>query len=272
MTDRFCVFGNPVGHSLSPQIHQCFAEQFGHRLDYYKQLASIPGFKRCVARQFRLGLRGANVTAPFKQQAFELATRLTPQAKSAGAVNTLVKDRAGGLLGANTDGSGLIRDLQRLQIPLSGQRILLIGAGGAARGVLANLLNAPIDVLWIYNRTASKAQALADLNDKARAVTRWSDVNGIDVIINASSASLSGQLPSVPERLFSEASAVYDMMYGAGPTPFLQHARLIGSAQCFDGLGMLVGQAAESYRLWWQCELPKMAPVIAKIRQQLASH
>lgn len=272
MTERFCVFGNPISHSLSPQIHQYFAEQFGHCLNYHQQLATVATFNRRVAEQFRQGLKGANVTVPFKQQAFALATRLTTEAATAGAVNTLMKDRAGGLLGANTDGLGLICDLQRLRVPLAGRRVLLIGAGGAAKGVINSLLNASVDVLWVYNRTHSKAESLVSGYSRARAVTDWSNVAAIDVVINATSASLNGQLPAVPQSLFAGASTVYDMMYSANATPFLKHAGAVGNAQCFDGLGMLVGQAAESYRLWWQCELPKMAPVIAKLRHQLASH
>ena len=267
---RFCVFGNPIRHSRSPQIHQLFAQQYGHSLDYQRHLASPYGFNTAVAGEFRQGLAGANVTVPFKVAAWQLATRLSSDAMASGAVNTLIPQSDGGLLGANTDGLGLLHDLTRQGIELSGKRLLLLGAGGAARGVLKNLVDARPEVIWIANRTTSKAASLAARHDSVYAVNSWRDVSQPDVIINATSASLNGPLPEVPSAAFSSASVIYDMMYSQDLTPFLRQAKQCSDGILSDGLGMLVGQAAESYALWWQCKRPEMAAVITALRATLA--
>lgn len=267
---RFFVMGNPIAHSRSPEIHQLFAEQFGHPIEYSQCLVSPHGFARAVATQFNDGLAGANVTVPFKQQAWRLATQLTLEAQQSGAVNTLMPLPHGGLLGANTDGAGLLSDIRRQGVNLTGRRLLVLGAGGATRGVLQNLIDAQPEAIWIANRTVTKARELAATNLCVHAVERWQDVSSVDVVINATSASLSGQLPDVPKRLLGTANFVYDMVYGNTATPFLAHCATLSQAQLSDGLGMLVGQAAESYRLWWQCELPQIAPVIAQLRGSLS--
>jgi len=271
MTKHFCVFGNPIAHSYSPFIHELFANQFGHALSYRRQLATEYNFASTVARLFRQNLTGANVTLPFKQQAFRLANTVTPEARDAGAVNTLVATAAHGLLGANTDGLGLLYDLKRLNVDLSGKRVLLIGAGGAARGVLRNLLDEKPEVIWLYNRSPGKAEALAAGRSRVKVVTHWQPVTGVELVINATSASLNGDLPAIPDSLLASSAVIYDMMYAATATPFIRHVQSIAKPACYDGLGMLVGQAAESYRLWWNCELPQIDPVIQQVRQQLAA-
>lgn len=269
MTREFCVLGNPIAHSRSPQIHELFAQQFEHNLCYRRQLATVDRFSRVVAGLFRQGLAGANVTVPFKVQAYQLVTRTTAEASFARAVNTLIPQRDGGLLGANTDGKGLLYDLKRQGVDLSGCKVLLIGAGGAARGVLKNLLDAKPEGIWIYNRTTANARALSELSTGVHCVESWSSLAAVDVVINATSASLFGQLPDVPERMYRHAEFIYDMFYGAELTGFLKHVQQVSDARCSDGLGMLVGQAAESYRLWWGSELPRIEPVIRVLRQQL---
>lgn len=271
MTKHFCVFGNPIAHSYSPFIHELFARQFGHAICYQRQLANEYNFEATVARRFRQNLSGANVTLPFKQRAFSLATRITAEARDAGAVNTLIPTATHGLLGANTDGLGLLYDLKRLNIDLLGKRVLLIGAGGAARGVLSNLLDEKPEVLWLYNRSQAKADALAAGRERVRVVSNWQELTGVELVINATSASLNGQLPAVPDNLLAASAVVYDMMYAATPTPFIRHVQSIADPACYDGLGMLVGQAAESYRLWWNCELPQIDPVIQQVRRALVA-
>ena len=265
----FCVFGNPISHSRSPDIHALFAKQYGHEISYKKQLVSLHGFARTIATEFNQGLAGANVTVPFKQQAWQQATKLTEEARASGAVNTLIPLPAGGLLGANTDGAGLLRDIRRQGIDLAGRRVLILGAGGATRGVLKNILDAKPETVWIANRTTSKAQQLGDGHANVQAVTTWQTVSGVDIVINATSASLSGKLPDVPTTVLGGAQFVYDMVYGSGRTSFLAHTAAVSEAQLSDGLGMLVGQAAESYRLWWQCELPQIAAVIEHLRHSM---
>lgn len=269
---RFCVFGNPIGHSLSPTIHELFAQQLNHAIRYERRLSALHSFEKAVALEFRRGLSGANVTVPFKVRACRLATKLTSEAEKSEAVNTLIPLPNGGLLGANTDGFGLIHDLLRQHVTLAGCRILVVGAGGAARGVLQQLIAAKPETLWLANRTQSKAQQLAAAFEQTRAVTDWQQVNGVDVIINATSASLSGTIPVVPESIFASAQIIYDMVYGPTQTAFLSHASAYSDAKLSDGLGMLVGQAAESYRLWWGCERPQITPVIKTVREALVSH
>lgn len=267
---QFCVIGNPIAHSRSPDIHQLFAQQFGHSLSYTRQLATMDTFASTVTGLFRNGLAGANVTVPFKLAAFELASSHSAAALSAQAVNTLIPQADGSLLGANTDGLGLIHDLLRQNCTLKGKRLLLLGAGGAARGVIHNLLEQQPEVIWIYNRTTSKAQQLAQQDERLQAVEAWSDVAAVDGIINATSASLSGQVVPIPEPLLANLEFGYDMMYGTEPTAFMQWLQSRSNAFISDGLGMLVGQAAESYRLWWHSELPSIEPVVTEIRRRLA--
>ena len=265
MTDRYAVFGHPIAHSKSPQIHAAFARQTGQDMAYEAILAPLDGFAHSVAAFVAAGGRGANVTVPFKEEAFKLAKHLSPRAKHAHAVNTL-KFEAEGIIGDNTDGAGLIADLTRnLQRELAGKRILLLGAGGAARGVIEPLLDQQPAALVIANRTVSRAQELADLFGHGIVACGF-DAPAVpfDVVINATAASLAGELPPLSPRVFTADTLAYDMMYG-GDTPFLGFARSLGAASA-DGLGMLVEQAAEAFYVWRGVR-PDTAPVIAALRQ-----
>lgn len=269
MTDRYAVIGNPIGHSKSPLIHTAFARQTGQDLVYEALLAPLDGFVSTVDDLRAHGGRGANVTVPFKQEAFQLAVHLSERAKLAQAVNTLIF-RPDGIHGDNTDGAGLLRDIEHnLQYPLAGKRILLLGAGGAARGVIMPLLAARPASLTIANRTASKA------HDLAMQFGHWGEVHAsefsalagqtFDIIINATASSLNNDIPPLPDSLYAQAELVYDMMYGKEPTAFLRHASAHGAARTADGLGMLVEQAAEAFYLWRGVR-PDTAPVIAQLK------
>lgn len=267
----FVVFGNPINHSKSPRIHQLFAEQTAIPHPYDRLCAPVDGFAASVAEFIAAGGGGANVTLPFKQQAFELADELTERAALAGAVNTLKKLDDGRLLGDNTDGIGLLSDLQRQRLIRSGDRILLIGAGGAARGVILPLLSAGCSVT-IINRTHAKAEELAQLfahHGGVRALTR-DELAGaeFDLVINATSSGVSGAVPDLPAQLLNSDTRCYDMFYQVGDTPFLHWCRQQGASQMADGLGMLVGQAAHSFMLWHGV-MPDIAPVIGQLRQEM---
>lgn len=264
MTAHYAVFGNPVAHSKSPLIHAAFARQTGQDLDYVALLAPLDGFARAVAAFRDGGGDGANVTVPFKEEACRIADRLSPRAQLAGAVNTLSFDAAG-IAGDNTDGAGLVADLTRnLQRDLAGRRILLLGAGGAARGVIGPLLDQGPATLVIANRTASRAQDLATLFGRGVMACGFADIEGaFDLVINATAASLSGELPPLPPAVFAADALAYDMMYGRD-TPFLAFARQHGAAAA-DGLGMLVEQAAEAFHVWRGVR-PDTAPVIDALR------
>jgi shikimate dehydrogenase len=264
MTDRYAVFGHPVAHSKSPLIHAAFARQTGQDMAYEAILAPLDGFAGSMAAFVAAGGRGANVTVPFKEKAYALANRLTPRAQRAGAVNTL-KFESDGILGDNTDGAGLVADLTRnLHRTLAGKRILLLGAGGAARGAIGPLLDQQPAALVIANRTVSRGQELAELFDpRATACGFDTPDSPFHLVINATAASLAGELPPLSPRIFTAATLAYDMMYGRD-TPFLAFARKHDAATA-DGLGMLVEQAAEAFFMWRGIR-PDTAPVIAALR------
>ncbi len=264
MTDRYAVFGHPIAHSKSPQIHAAFARQTGQDLTYEAILAPLEGFADSVAAFIADGGRGANVTVPFKEEAFRLVDRLSTRAQRAGAVNTLVFD-ADGMLGDNTDGAGLVADLTRnLDCTLGGKRILLLGAGGAARGVIEPLLEQQPAALVLANRTVSRAQELAVLFGRGATACSFEAADTrFDLVINATAASLAGELPPLSPSIFDADTLAYDMMYGRD-TPFLAFARQHGAATA-DGLGMLVEQAAEAFYVWRGVR-PDTAPVIASLR------
>lgn len=268
--DRYAVFGNPIGHSKSPLIHRLFAEQTGQQLSYEPLLAPLEDFAG-FARSFFENGKGANVTVPFKEEAFRLADQLTPRARRAGAVNTLMKLEDGSLLGDNTDGAGLVSDLKHAGLDLGGARILLLGAGGAVRGVLQPLLAERPAALVIANRTEDRAETLVREFTELGPVSasRFEELQGpFDLIVNGTSASLAGELPPLPEGLIRPGHTFcYDMMYAADATPFCRWASSLGAAQARDGLGMLVEQAAESFRLWRGVS-PDTAPVLAELRRQ----
>ena len=283
--DRYVVIGNPIAHSKSPQIHAAFARQTGEAIHYDRLLAPIDGFEAAVREFMAGGGRGANVTVPFKLEAFALADELSERATAAGAVNTLRFDRAGdrvAIIGDNTDGVGLVRDIvANAGVAVSGARVLLLGAGGAARGVILPLLAESPAQLVIANRTlaradelvaqfAAAASAAASAAPPRVSASRFEDLDGrFDVVINATSASLSSALPPVPVSVFGAGGFAYDMMYGAQPTVFMQMAARAG-AKVRDGLGMLVEQAAESFFVWRGVR-PDTMPVYRELRAQLAS-
>ncbi|WP_445362900.1 shikimate dehydrogenase [Microbulbifer sp. ANSA003] len=271
MSDRYAVVGNPIKHSLSPEIHSAFAAQTGEGVEYSKQLAPLDGFSGFVRAFFAGGGCGLNVTVPFKLQAFELADTLTERGASAGAVNTLTLAKNGKILGDNTDGTGLVFDIcTNLGWEIKDRKVLLLGSGGAARGALLPILAKQPAHLHIANRTAEKAVQLAAEFSQLGELSGGGleELRGCyDLIINASSASLGGVLPPLPEGCVASHGKAYDMMYAAEPTPFLQWARGQG-AESTDGLGMLVEQAAESFLLWRGVR-PETAPIMAKLRRDL---
>ncbi|MBE4089318.1 shikimate dehydrogenase [Vibrio parahaemolyticus] len=269
--DRYAVFGNPIGHSKSPFIHTLFARQTNQSLTYTAECAPVGGFIEAAKAFFADGGKGCNVTLPFKEDAYQFASRLTERAQLAGAVNTLKKLDDGEIIGDNTDGAGLVQDLLQHQVVLEGARILIIGAGGAARGVIKPLLDQKPTSLTITNRTFSKAEELAELFS-AYGPVKAKEMNTIaeefDVIINSTSASLSGELPAISSSVFAANSTSYDMMYGEGDTTFNQWAKQHGAAHAYDGLGMLVGQAAESFMLWRGLR-PGAKQILRELRKNL---
>lgn len=272
MSDLYCVFGNPIAHSRSPFIHAAFAAETGADLVYEARLAPIDGFAAAVGEFVAAGGRGANVTVPFKEEAFRLCDSLSLRAARAGAVNTL-SFIDGRILGDNTDGAGLLADVTgNLGCQLLGRQVLLLGAGGAARGVIEPLLATKPGRLVIANRSVDKAQALVDaFSDLGQLeACRFEELAGqsFAVVINATSASLGGKALPLPGGVFASDSLAYDMMYGKGETSFLAQARQQGAGRCADGLGMLVGQAAEAFFLWRGVR-PATEPVLARLRATL---
>jgi shikimate dehydrogenase len=269
--DCYAVMGNPIAHSKSPLIHRLFAEQTGEQLQYHALLVSKEGFAQAVAAFVMKGGKGLNVTVPFKREAWEIADELSDRARRAGAVNTLLIKEQGALFGDNTDGVGLVRDLTRnLGMRLQGKHILLLGAGGAARGVLAPLLEQQPAAIHLANRTVERAielaQSFADLGKLSASGFDDIPLRHYDLIINATAAGLSDAAPELPQGTIQADTWCYDMMYGAQPTAFMRYARRCGGRHTVDGLGMLVEQAAESFRLW-RGVMPETAPVIEAVRR-----
>jgi shikimate dehydrogenase len=271
--DAYAVMGNPIAHSRSPQIHAAFADQTKQRIVYTAIQVDPGGFAQAVGNFFANGGKGLNITVPFKQEAWALAEERGPEAEQAGAVNTLLLNDQGKLVGRNTDGVGLVRDvLHNHGGRIAGQRILLVGAGGAARGVLQPLLAQKPARLVIANRTPDRAHELAAVFSAQGDIagSSFEELAGqeFDLIINASAASLQGELPPLPDSVCTPGTWCYDMMYGAEPTAFMRWAEQHGAAKSLDGLGMLVEQAAESF-FHWRGVRPETGPVIEHIRQQL---
>ncbi len=271
--DQYAVMGNPIAHSKSPGIHAMFAEQTGQRLEYSAIMVDLGGFDQAVGNFQASGGKGLNVTVPFKQDAWRLVDRRSERAERAGAVNTIKFMGDGSLLGENTDGVGLVRDLTvNHGIAIEGQRLLLLGAGGAVRGVLEPLLAERPKTLVIANRTVDRARVLADEFAALGQVSGcgFDALAGqqFDLVINGTAASLQGELPPLPDGILAEGAVCYDMMYAAEPTAFMQWALERGAAQALDGLGMLVEQAAESFAIWRGVR-PETAPVIKAVRAGL---
>ncbi|GKW26706.1 shikimate dehydrogenase [Pectobacterium polonicum] len=268
----FAVFGNPIAHSKSPRIHELFAAQTGITLTYQRVLVPLDNFEPQLRQYFRDGAGGANVTAPFKERAFAEADERSECAARAGAVNTLKRLSDGRLFGDNTDGIGLLSDLQRLALVKPLDRVLLVGAGGAARGVIQPLLAYGCTVV-LTNRTFSKADALAkafcDIGD-IQAVA-LGDLHGqfFDLVINATSSGMYDSIPDLPPELISPKTCCYDMFYLPQLTPFLSWCVQHGATHYADGLGMLVGQAAHAFKLWHGV-MPDVEPVIDLLKQDLA--
>ena len=265
MTDKYAVIGNPISHSKSPLIHAAFAKQTNQDISYEAVLAPLEGFKDKIFELMDKSFKGANVTVPFKFEAFKLCDRLTPRAKAAGAVNTLTFS-VNQICGDNTDGIGLVNDIQHnLGAGLQGTRILLLGAGGAAQGVLLPVLNSNPVSVTIANRTLDKAQKMLNkslANAKASTFENLKNQQ-FDIVINATSAGLSDIALPIPDSIFAKNCLAYEMMYGR-ETPFMQQAKANG-AQVADGLGMLVEQAAEAFFLWRGVR-PTTAPVLDMMR------
>ena len=271
MLERYCVIGNPIGHSKSPAIHAAFARQSGQAIDYQRCLAPLDGFAATVQQLVADGVRGANVTVPFKLDAAALCTTLSARAQAAGAVNTLLFAH-GAIAGDNTDGAGLVHDIVcNAGFSIAGKRVLLLGAGGAARGAILPLLEQQPRELVIANRTAATAAALVARFAAPGRVMSACEFGGLDapfdLVVNATSASLCGAMPPVPAIVFSTSTLALDMMYGNQSTPFMAFASGLGATPR-DGLGMLVEQAAEAFALWRGVR-PDTAQILESMRATL---
>jgi len=266
---RYAVMGNPVAHSKSPTIHRQFAEQFGIRLEYSAIQVDPGGFVQAVGNFRASGGSGLNVTVPFKEEAFHLADRLSERAQLARAVNTLKFEGDTVIYGDNTDGVGLLRDLtQNLGLAIGGTRLLVLGAGGAVRGILGPLLAAEPGRVVLANRTVSRAEdlALEFAGASAIEVSGFDSVSGaFDLVINGTAASLSGESPNLPDDVYADAALAYDLMYSDHPTVFMTRSLEQGAGRAVDGLGMLVEQAAEAFALW-HGKRPDTAPVLRGLR------
>lgn len=275
MTDRYAVFGNPIKHSKSPLIHKAFAQQLDQDLEYHSVLVAEDGFNLAVDNFLspESNGKGLNITVPFKEQAWQKAEWHSERAKLAGAVNTLYRNAAGQLCGDNTDGLGLVADITRNNGgEIRGKDLLILGAGGAVRGVLEPILAHQPARLVIANRTVARAEALAELFSGLGQieVCSFAELQGqqFDLVINGTAASLQGEVPPLPDDLLRDGAWCYDMMYGAEITPFNRWAKAHGAAKAIDGLGMLVEQAAESFSIWRGVR-PDTSELIQELRHQL---
>jgi shikimate dehydrogenase len=273
VTDRYALFGNPAKHSKSPAIHGAYARETGQDFVYEVIEAPVDGFAAAVSAFRDSGGRGANVTMPFKLEAFALATDLSERARLAGAVNALKFD-GDRIFADNFDGVGLVNDIQRnLGFPIEGRRVLLMGAGGAARGALLPILERRPAQLVVANRTVAKAKALGDQFARFHSLVTggYPDLGSraFDIVINATSASMRGELPPITAVAFAPGCLAYDLVYGRGMTPFLALARSAGASTVCDGVGMLVEQAAEAF-LWWRGVRPGTRAVIDALSVPLA--
>lgn len=273
--DRYAVFGNPIKHSKSPWIHARFAQQTRQNLEYSAKCVELADFEQEVLAFFADGGAGLNITVPFKERAWALAQTLTATARRSGAVNTLYLDSDGQLCGDNTDGSGLLRDLLQNQgATLANKCILILGAGGAVKGVMPDLIAQGAAQLCIANRTLAKAEAIAATYADSQLVATYTyqeiPERAFDLIINGTSAGLQGDVPPLPAAIVGAHTWCYDMVYGPGETAFQQWARERGAERALDGLGMLVEQAAQAFKIW-RGQDPETASVIAQLRKDLGA-
>lgn len=269
--DKYAVFGNPIKHSKSPAIHKQFAVSLGEQIDYRAILAPIEQFEKTVTTFFQQGGIGANVTMPFKEQAYAMADELTPLAKVVGAVNTLKKRDDGTLLGDNTDGVGFVSDLLANEVAIANKRILIIGAGGAARGVILPLLEHKPAEIVIVNRTAQKAQDLAQLFADYGNVSGYGfdtlPVSNYSLVVNSTSSSMNNELPALDKKHLKNCDVAYDMFYSLENTVFMNWvAQHNTNTKLLDGSGMLVGQAAQAYFVW-RNKMPAILPVVKALKQ-----
>lgn len=269
----YAVMGNPIKHSQSPVIHGRFAEQCGIAMEYRAIKVDPGGFEQALREFFAAGGKGLNVTVPFKLEAYALTDRHSARAELAGAVNTLRFEKDGTVYGDNTDGVGLVRDITaNLDTALAGRRVLVLGAGGAVRGILGSLLEQRPETLVVANRTVAKAKELGEIFSRRGNISGcgFDELQGerFHVVINGTAASLQGDVPLLPDGVLERGAFVYDLMYGDKSTPFLIWARGHGAAKRCDGLGMLVEQAAESFFVWHGVR-PQTAPVIAALREEI---
>lgn len=270
---RFAVVGNPIQHSLSPVIHSAFAQQSGRQIDYRAELVGLDTFETWVTAFFQQGGRGLNVTLPFKTRAYALADEVSDRARAAGAANFLAQNAAGQILADNTDGKGMVTDMtDNAGWSLNGARVLVLGAGGAVKGVIPSLLQAAPERIVVANRTSARAEALAsEWINQSTPVSGGSYELALtmpwDVIVNGTSTGLSNEMPALPTGvMLAEGCCCYDMAYGRGPTPFMSWAAEQGATAVRDGLGMLVEQAAESFCLWLG-DYPATQPVMSALRE-----
>lgn len=273
--NNYAVYGNPIKHSRSPVIHAAFAEQTGQKMRYRAVRVELDDFERAAGDFFAAGGAGLNVTVPFKERAYMFADRLSYRAQRARAVNTLTRAPDGAIYGDNTDGIGLLRDIiVNLDWPVGGLKVLVLGAGGAARGILEPLLREKPMELLLVNRTAGRATQLAgefvDLGPVTGGGYGLLAGRRFDLVVNATSAGLSGEMPALPDGLLNERSCCYDLVYGPEPTPFMRWAAHHAAWAVSDGLGMLVEQAAQSFYMWRHVR-PDTGPVISQLRQVLAA-
>lgn len=272
MTDRYAIIGNPVAQAKSPALQTAFARQCGQDIDYGAILSDPENFVAAVRSFQASGGKGMNITMPFKLQAFELADELTPRGRAAGAINTFVFRQDGSILGDNTDGFGIVRDItHNHHFSLTGRRVLVLGAGGAVRGTLLPLFEEKPAEVFIANRTPAKAKSLAEefavqAGQILLGSGGFSDIQGrFDAVINGSASSMTDDVPPLPEGVWDEKTLAYDMAYRKEPTAFVRAARSGGAGRATDGLGMVVEQGAECFYLWRGVR-PDTAPVIAELR------
>ena len=273
ISGRFAVVGNPIQHSLSPVIHSAFAQQSGRQIDYRAELVGLDTFETWVTTFFQQGGRGLNVTLPFKTRAYALADEVSDRARAAGAANFLAQNAAGQMIADNTDGKGMVADMtDNAGWSLNGARVLVLGAGGAVKGVIPSLLQAAPECIVVANRTSARAEALAaEWIDESTPVSGGSYELALampwDVIVNGTSTGLSNEMPGLPAGvILAEDGYCYDMAYGKGPTPFMSWGAEQGATAVRDGLGMLVEQAAESFCLWLG-DYPETQPVMSALRE-----